>query len=170
MPANPNWVRWTFASVATHLKQVATQANLAVYIDQLDERTEAFQKAGDKVEIRITGPFVEECSADYFHLLMDMNVLLLSRYGGQGKNGYDILRYAGLFQEAMDSPIPVWNYGNQPGDYTDEPATQVFIGCLLPKKSKDGVTVRAYNFGQMDKTEKIKCSVVDARYDMYIDT
>lgn len=173
MPANPNWARWVFSSVAYHLKTVATQAGLAVLVDHLDDRTDAFQKASDKVEIRITGPFTKECSQDYFRIAVDANVLLTSRYDTptSKKNSLDILRYAGLYNEAMDSPIPVWNYGVQPGDYQDDdPSTQVFLGCLLPKAGKDDSAVRVFNFGQMDKIEKIKCSVVDARYELYIDT
>ncbi|HVU88120.1 MAG TPA: hypothetical protein VHD36_12445 [Pirellulales bacterium] len=170
MPANPNWARWTFSSVAHHLKTVATQAGLAVLVDHLDDRTTAFQQATDRVEIRITGPFTKECSANYYQILIDANVLILSRYDTPNKNGLDILTYEGLFNEAMDSPIPVWNYGQELTDYNpDDPDSQIFLGCLLPKSGKDNSAVRVFNFGQADKVEKIKCSVVDARYEMYID-
>lgn len=169
MAANPNWARWIFASVAYTLKNVATNANLAVLVEHLDERSDAFMQAADRAEIRITGPFSQELSKGSYRIWVDANVLLTSRYDGQAKNAYDILRFAGLFQEAMDSPIPVWNYGNQPGDYVDSnPATQVFIGCLLPRPGNID-SVRLFNFGQTDPTEKFKQSVVDARYVMYLE-
>jgi hypothetical protein len=113
MPANPNWTRWFFASVASVLKQVAVDASLPVLVEHFDERT-----------------------AD--------------------------------FQEAMGSPIPVWNYGNQPGDYEDsDPTTQEFIGCLLPRSGKDQ-PVRVFHFGQNQATDKTKQTVVDARYTLYL--
>jgi len=167
--ANPNWARWIFASVAYHLKTVATNANLAVLVEHLDERNDTFMKAADRVEIRITGPFSQMESKGYFRIWVDANVLLTSRYDGAKKNANDILKFAGLFQEAMDGPIPVWNYGNETGDYVaSDLNTQVFIGCLLPRPGKNE-SVRLFNFGQSDKTDKLKQSAVDARYVMYLE-
>lgn len=169
MAADPNWSRWIFASVAFKLKAVATEANLAVLVEHLDERSDAFMKATDRVEIRITGPFTQELSKGSFRIWVDANVLLTSRYDGSAKNAYDILKFAGLFHEAMDSPIPVWNYGPEPGDYLDsDPNTQVFIGCLLPRPGTND-SIRVFNFGQTDKVDKLKQSAVDARYVMYLE-
>jgi hypothetical protein len=63
MSANANWARWIFASVADHLKYVATATDLPVLVEHLDERTPQFSKATDRAEIRITGPFSQEISA-----------------------------------------------------------------------------------------------------------
>lgn len=164
MPANPNWVRWVFASIAFHLKEVATDNSIPVLVEHLDERSEAFMEASDRAEIRITGPFTEEQSQDYFRFLVDANVLLTSRYDGAKKDAYSILKNAGLFHEAMSLPIPIWNYGGEPGDYVDaDPESQVFLGCLLPQRP-----VRVFNFGQNEKTDKLKQTAVDARYEMYL--
>jgi len=169
MPANPNWARWIFASVAYVLKECATNANLAVLVEHLDERSAAFMDATDRVEIRITGPFSQELSKGYFRLYVDVNVLLESRYDGAIKNANDILVNAGLFQNAMDSPIPVWNYGNQVGDYVDgNTATQVFLGCLEPRPGNSD-SIRVLHFGQAPPPDKMKSSMVDARYVLYID-
>jgi hypothetical protein len=150
------------------LKQVAVDASLPVLVEHFDERTADFMHASDRAEIRITGPFVYEFGPDSFRIDIDANVLLASRYDGQKKNAFDIHRFAGLFQEAMGSPIPVWNYGNQPGDYEDsDPTTQEFIGCLLPRSGKDQ-PVRVFHFGQNQATDKTKQTVVDARYTLYL--
>lgn len=168
MPANPNWARWIFASVADYLKQVATDVSLPVLIEHFDERTATFEHATDHAEIRITGPFTQELSHNYHRIWVDANVLLTARYDGQRKNPFNILKYAGLFHEAMASPIPLWNYGNEPGDYVaSDPASQVFLGCLEPRPGKND-SVRVLNFGQMDKTDKIKQTAVDARYVIYL--
>jgi hypothetical protein len=168
MAANPDWARWIFASVAFHLKAIATTANLAVIVEHLDERTEEFMQAADRAEIRITGPSTQELAKGQYRLWVDANVLLTSRYDGAGKNAYDIIRLGGLFQEAMDSPIPVWNYGNQLGDYVDaDPDSHVSLGCLLVRPGRNE-SVRLLHFGQTDKTDKLKQTVCDARYVMYI--
>jgi len=165
MAANPNWARWIFHSVACHLKEVATSASLPVLIEHFDERTAAFERATDRAEIRITGPFDQELSKGYHRIYVDVNVLLTSRYDGQ-KNAATILKYAGLFHEAMSEPIPVWNFGGEPGDYVeDDPDTQVHLGCLTPRPGRND-NVRVMHFGQMDKIDKIKQTEVDARYVM----
>lgn len=168
MAANSNWARWVFASVVVALKQVATNANLPVLIEHLDDRNKQFQEAPDRAEIRVTGPFVQEQGKDYFRIYVDVNVLLISQYGGTNKHGYDILRYAGLFQETMSAVIGVWNYGDQEGDYDpDDPDSQIFLGCLEPKFGENDM-IRVFNLGQTDRTVKQKESVVDCRYVLYL--
>lgn len=169
MSANPNWARWVFASVAHKLKLVATNHSLAVLVDHLDERTDAFMKASDRCEIRVTGPFSQELSEGYHRLWVDCNVLLTSRYDGQRKNAMSIIKLAGLFQEAMSSPIPIWNYGNESGDYIeDDEATHIFLGCLLPRPGNSEGT-KVFHFGQADKTDKLKQTMIDARYVGYFE-
>lgn len=164
MAANPNWARWIFASVAYHLKQVAQAHAVSVLVEHLDERTPTFMQASDRAEIRITGPFSQKLSEGYYRIWLDANVLLTSRYDGEVKNAYTVLKNAGYFHEAMDQPIAVWNYGNEAGDYPD---SQVFLGCLMPRPGRNE-SVRVLNFGQLDKTDKVKQTAVDARYVMYL--
>lgn len=168
MPANPNWARWIFSSVADHLKQVAVDAGLPVLIEHLDERTPQFMDKSDRAEIRITGPFTQQVSNGFYRIYLDANVLLTSRYDGAKKDQMAVFKYAGLFHEAMDGPIPVWNFGNVTGDFVEgDPSSQVFLGCLKPRPGKND-TVRVLHFGQINNTDKLKQSVVDARYYMEI--
>jgi hypothetical protein len=157
-----NWARYVFASVADYFKEVASDNNLPVLVDHLDERTEALMKETDRAEIRITGPFLKHTSKGYYVVFVDVSVLLVSRYDGSRKNAYDILKYAGAFQQAMDSPIAIWNFGGEPGDFDeDDEDTQVFIGCLNPRP---GASVQVLNFGQVDAVEKIKMTEVNMKY------
>lgn len=169
MSANPNWARWIHASVAYALKAVATEHNLAVLVEGIDERSEAFMQATDKVEIRITGPFTKETSKGCFRIWVDINVLIQSRYDGQGKNAYDALTIAGIFHEAMTTPFAIWNYGNKLGDFVDaDPSTHVFLDCLVPRNDSKQEAVRVINLGQISPTDKMKQAMVDGRYEMYI--
>jgi hypothetical protein len=161
MPANPNWARWVFASVATYLKEVAQEAGIAAIVEGLDERTTAFMEATDRCEIRITGPFSREVSQNYFHIEVVVNVLFVSRYE-EAKNQYAIIQTIGTFQQAMDGPIAVYQYGNGPGD---DP--QALVGCLSPVHGR-GDAVRVLHFGQVELTDRLKQSMVDARYWMEV--
>ena len=168
MPADPNWARYIFASVATYLKSTAADLTLPALVEGLDERTDTYMESTDRVEIRVNGPYSQELSFNYFRLWVDVNVLLSSRMDA-GKNGYVIQRLAGQFQSAMDQPIPVWNYGDQPGDFVPSlPDTQIHLGCLSPRP-QTGESIKVLHFGQVEKTDRIKQSIVDARYVMFME-
>jgi hypothetical protein len=169
MPADPNWARYVFASVATYLKAIATENSIPAVVEGLDERTEDFLESTDHLEIRVNGPFSQELSQGYFRLWVDANVLLTSRMDAE-KNGYTIQRLAGIFQSAMDASIPVWNYGDQPGDFVPaDPSTQIHLGCLSPR-TQTSESIKVLHFGQVEKTDRVKQSIVDARYVMYLET
>ena len=163
MSANPNWARWVFASVATFLKQVAQSQQLPVLVEGLDDRTTEFIEATDRCEIRITGPFTKELSHNYFQVEVIVNVLFLSRYE-ESKNQYAIIQKMGVFHEAMDGAIAVYKYGKEPGD--DEHA---IVGCLSPIQGRSDA-IRVMHFGQVNPTDRLKQSMVDARYRMELFT
>jgi len=162
MPANPNWARWVFASMATYLKQVAQDNNVPALIEGVDERASAFMDASDRIEIRITGPYTRELSHNYYELSLDVNVLITSRFDGPDKNRYTPQKIAGIFQEAMDGAIAVYRYGDQPGD--DDHA---LVGCLSPRSGRRDA-VRVLHFGQLNATDRIRQSLVDCGYVMEI--
>ena len=64
----------------------------------------------------------------------------------------------------MDGSIAVYKYGNFPGD--DEHA---LIGCLSPATGRSDA-IRVMHFGQINPTDRLKQSMVDARYRMEIST
>lgn len=161
MPANPNWARWIFASVADYLKQVALDNAIAVIVEGNDERDKAFMQSSDRAEIRVTGPYAQEISHGCFRLWVDVNVLLTSRMDGAQKNAYTLQTNAGLFQEAMDHTISVYRFGTGADD------DQSHLGCLSPRSGKND-SVRVIHFGQVNETDKLRQAAVDARYVMYL--
>jgi hypothetical protein len=158
--SNPNWARWVFASLATYFTSVAQKCNIPVLVEGLDERTTEFMEATDRVEVRITGPFIRDLSVKYYECAVDANALFFSRYE-EGKNKYDILAAVGAFQQAMDSPIPLYRLGNQ--DIDDGG----IFGVLEPRKNR-GESTRVLHLGQADLTNRIKSTLVDARYFTYL--
>ncbi len=168
MPADANWPRYIFASVATYLKTIAADNSLPAIVEGLDERTDKYMESTDRAEIRVNGPYSQELSKDYFRLWVDVNVLLTSRMDAK-KNGYEIQRFSGIFLSAMDRPIPVWNYGKQPGDFVEaDPDTQIHLGCLSPRPATSE-SIKVLHFGQVEKTDRVKQSIVDARYVMFME-
>lgn len=152
---DPNWPRWVFASVADFLKSVATANSLPSLVDGSEDRSDAFANASDRVEIRITGPYTQQLSSNYYLLTVDANVLLQCRY--ETKNGYQRQTLMGPFYEAMAGPIPVYKFGPEAGDDKSQ------IGCLkLPR----GGQVKLHHFGQLTHPERISESICDARYVM----
>ena len=101
MPANPNWTRWIFASIADNLKPLAVTNSIPVIVEGMDDETDAFSEATDRIEIRISGPYTKQLHGEY-RLYVDVNVLLTSRFDGPSKNRYAILINAGLFHEALN--------------------------------------------------------------------
>lgn len=168
MAADPNWARYIFASVATYLKQTATDNSLPVVVEGLDDRTKTYMESTDRAEIRVNGPYSQELAQGCFRLWVDANVLLTSRMDAD-KSAYSIQRFAGIFQSAMDQSIPVWNYGDQAGDFDEaDPATQIHLGCLSPR-TQTSESIKVLHFGQVEKTDRVKQTVVDARYVMYLE-
>ena len=162
MSANPNWARWLFASIDKILRQVATDANLPVIVEGIDDITDSFTEATDRAEIRISGPFTKEFPGEY-RIQMDINVILTSRFDGAQKNRHAILTNAGLFHEKMDGVLKVYKYGSNVGDDSS------YLGCLIPRSGKND-SIRVMHFGQVDPiaTDKLKQSVIDARYEMFL--
>ena len=160
MSANPNWARWIFSSIAKNMLAVATTNSIPAIVEGIDDETDAFTEETDRVEIRITGPYIRKLSGEY-QIFMDVNVILTSRFDGQQKNRHAILTNAGLFQEAMDQAIQIYKFGNSVGDDSSH------LGCLVPRSGKND-TVRVIHFGKVDPTEKVKQSMVDARYEMFL--
>jgi len=143
--------------------EVADDASLPTIIEELDDRNATYMEATTRAEIRINGPFTQEVSKGYFRVWVDVNVLVTSRRDGQ-KNGYDHLRYVGLFHEAMDDMIPIYMFGNQPGDCVQaDPTDCDVIGCLSPRDGKND-SIRVLSFGQLNSTDAIIQNAVDARY------
>jgi hypothetical protein len=155
--ADRNWTRWIHASVAKYLKQVAVDNNIPVLIEGIDDRDQSFMEAPDRVEVRLNGPFSQELSRGYHRLYVDINVLLSSQMGGESKNAYDLDARLGIFHEAMDGVISIFKVGTGPDD------DQSLLVCLTPRPGKND-SVRVVHFGQIERTDRLKQGVVDARY------
>jgi hypothetical protein len=153
-----NLARWIFASVASHFESVASGLSLPYFVEGVDERDDPTMRASH-AEMRVTGPFIKEISSGYFTTEVGINVLLTQQMALSGAGAYDIVQWAGKFQDIMLDPVPVYKYGPSAGD------DDSLVGCLIVKKTRNDA-VRVYHFGQISREDRIRQSEVDAVYGM----
>ena len=163
MSANPNWARWIFASLATYLKEVATENEIKALVEGVDDRTDEIMQASQHVEIAITGPFSREMSRNYYELRVGVRLLIQDRMDNPPKNRYSSQEVAGIYHEALDAVIAVYRYGNNPDD------DQTHLGCLSPARGRNDA-LRVFHFGQMTPTDRLRQSMVDCWYVMELTT
>lgn len=162
---NPHWTRWIISSVADYFKvNVADALSLPFLVEGLDDRSDAFEQAPDRAELRYNGPWTQELSKGYWRLWFDVNILVTSNYDGAVKNRFQLEINTGKFHEYADRCIPIFRYGD-PAQTAENDQTQ--LGHLSPRSGRND-SVRVLHFGQLSKVDRIKQSQVDARYYMYL--
>ena len=153
-----NLPRWLQASLNTYFKDISDGIPLPFFVEVIDEDTiNVFQQ--DHVILRMVGPMLYEGSKGERWATLEVQILLTD-IRQSSENAYNIFTWAGIFQEAMLAPIPIYRYGTGPSD------DDTLLGCLQPDP---GVRnhVRTVNYGQMDKELRITQMSVIARYLLY---
>lgn len=158
---NKNLARWVFASLSVYFKSITDSLNLPLLVEGVDER-EPEKMQEDHVELRVNGPFVKEVSHGCWRTWIDINLLLVNRMMMSTKNAYDIVQWGGVFEQAMAERIPVYKYGSNPED------TGTLLGCLTGRKGSSE-SVRLIHFGQVNKVDRIRQAIIDARYEMFLE-
>lgn len=157
---NPNWSRWIWASILNHFKAVADSIPLPMHAEGVDERDDLDT---NHVEVRVTGPFVKELSRNYYHLSVDVNLLIHNFMKETNESGYDLASWSGIFQAAAEGPINIYKFGGEPGDDSS------YVGCLQLRSGKYDALKLMY-FGQTGRVERLRQSMVDAKYQVYLES
>ena len=155
---NPNWSRWLMASIAVYFKTVADAIPLPLMVAGVNEIV-AEEQQNDHAELRVNGPAITEVSKNFYHIEVDINILVTDLMKTTGENAYDIQTWCGLFQEGMAGPIPIYKYGSEAGDNSSE------IGCLIPRDNKYD-KIRVLHFGQINDVDRVRQSMVDGTFRM----
>ena len=158
---NPNWARWVAASVAVYFKTIADSLKLKIIIEGIDER-ESEKMEVDHAELRINGPMTRQLSEGYFRLDVDTNILLTDLMGGEGDNPYDLMTWAGAFQQAAEKAIPVYRYGPDTTGVDDSSQ----VGCLTIRGRKEGSDL--FHFGQVSVDDRVRQAAVDTQHWMHL--
>jgi hypothetical protein len=72
------------------------------------------------------------------------------------------MRIGGEFEQAMSERIPVYKFGTGVDD------DDSLLGCLTIRKSKSE-SVKLFHFGQINQTDRIRQSVIDGRFELYLE-
>lgn len=153
-----NCPRWIMASVAKYFSDICVGIPLPLLVDGIDERTSE-ELHYDHAELRITGPYITELSKDYWRLLIDVNILLTELMVRE--NVYDLQTWCGKIAAAMDGPINIYKYGGETGDDSS------YVFCLTPLNGRIDPN-RILHFGQLGRTDRIRQSMIDGHFVVYI--
>jgi len=158
---NENLARWVFASIAVYFESIAAGLSLPLLVEGIDERDSEKMRV-DHAELRINGPFVKEVSHNCWRTWTDINILLTDRMMMTQEDAYGIMRLGGAFESAMNERIPIYKLGPDADD------DDSLLGCLTMRKGQSE-SVKLFHFGQIDSTNRIRQSVIDGRYEMYLE-
>jgi hypothetical protein len=78
------------------------------------------------------------------------------------EDAYGMMRWGGEFESAMNERIPVYKLGSGVED------DDSLLGCLTMRKGQSE-SVKLFHFGQINSTDRIRQSVIDGRYEMYLE-
>ncbi len=156
--SNPNWPRWLMASISVYFDSISSSIPLPFMVSGVNEITSEDQHT-DHAELRVNGPFVEEVSKDFYHIEVEINILVTDIMKATGENAYDIQTWCGAYQEGMAGPIPIKKYGSKAGDDSTQ------IGCLIPTDGRRD-SIRVMHFGQIDIEDRLRQSMIDGKFKM----
>lgn len=109
MAQNINWPRWIHASFAKHFDSKKGVYHL--FIEGQERNTSGLEQWA---EFRIDGPFTIEWSKNYFHLDVEINILMMTLY--DELDLYKHQRIIGQFYGAFEPCIPMFKFGTGPDD------------------------------------------------------
>lgn len=161
MAYDHNWPRWIQASVSKHFILACNAESYPVLAEGLDERQTSFMEEPNRIEVRVTGPFISERSKDYWHFEVMANILIHSHMQGSTPNAYLGTIMTGHMAQAASEPISIFKYGSGVDD------DQSLIGCLTLKRGDDD-SIKVYNFGEIDKVNRLRQFAVDVGLEMDI--
>jgi|SRR6516164_3271025 hypothetical protein len=156
MPGNQDWVRWIWASVSKWFDD--RKQGTVLYLDGFDIDQ---VPPKDCAELRMNGPFMINPSRNYWHMDIEINILL--QITPDNEDAHKLWRYAGIYINAMAGEIPVYKYGDGIQD------DQSLLGCLRIRPEKGEEIVLA-NFGRVDPDIEQFRSGLSAFYRLEITT
>lgn len=155
--ANPNWARWTFASVSKHFDD--RRAGIPMFIEGQHRDTKELK---DYFELRMDGPTLLEVSRGCWKLRVEVNILATSAF--DESNYHRIHQNVGILQSAFTS-IEVYRYGTGPDD------DGTFLGCLkLLQNPSNRDFLELNHFGRIDIDTPLTQATVEGHYEMQLDT
>jgi hypothetical protein len=146
------------ASVGKYFKTLALAQTpvLPSLVEGVEDRTETFAAAPDKIEIRVNGPHTKDYGNSSYSKVF-VNLLLTHTIGGAGKNQYKHDTDIGIFYEAAGGPIPVYKLGSEDDDDLSH------LGCLIAESGNNDY-IRVNKFGQLEENTPLRQAMISVTY------
>lgn len=156
MSVNANWPRWIFASCSKHFAD-AIGNELEFFVEGQKRH---FTGAKDRAEFRFDGPRIIEYSKNFFHVFVEINVLIHSVM--DNTDFHHVHRSAGLVATAFTT-IPLYRYG----DGTEDDG--LIFGCLYLLQSGRANSIEINHIGQVDPAVPAMQSSLEGHYTTYLE-
>lgn len=154
---NKNWPKWLKASIYKHFDARKGSYNLS-FEGQLPKAT---NDLASWVELRVDGPYCRELSKDYWELYVEINTLISAQQSPDNLYAFDEM--IGYFLAAFTSSIDIFKYGSGVDDNSAQ------LGCLsMLIGTRQQLQVS--QFGQIEPDSHLQQAVVEAHYQMYLET
>jgi hypothetical protein len=154
---NPNWERWCKISINKHFDE--GKGDTECFIEGFARDTDRLQ---DYFEIRFDGPNIRETTKDKWHLVFEVNVLVVAKI--DPSDVYRINRLTGRVQQLFNECIIVRRWGEGP---QDDQTVLGYLNLRQPKFANEKVQVS--HFGQINPTTDILQASVEGHYEIRID-
>jgi len=166
---NKHWPRWIFSSICDHF---STQSDIELYQDHsrgdakypllIEGQNFDTNRVKHFLELRVDGPVIAEISKDWFHIGLEINILVQSTM--TDTDFHNIHEMVGVVAASFTA-INLYKYGN--GDDDDDS----YFGCLkllqMPKATR-GDNLQIRHFGQIDPRLKIQQASVEGHYKAHL--
>lgn len=154
-----NWTRWIFATLSKHFNDAAVAASVPMFIEGQDRGTALLP---EYFEFRMNGPRCHEVSRDYWHLDIEINILVIQKRNE--KTNHRIFDLCGVILAACVHDIPAFKYGTGLNDNPTES-----LGCLtLSSHLDDNILVT--HLGQLNPDLVEIQSAVETYYRLELET
>lgn len=144
-------IRWSHASFAKYVLGESTLLGIPLLVEGLNERTNKFHEAPDRVELRINGP-VSSLYSGCSRARWNVNLLVTSNLGQGAKNAFALNNLLGEFMATLSQDIPLFETGS-----VNDSGQQ--IGCLQQYGD-----VSAFHYGQLSVNDRVRQGVVTSAY------
>lgn len=149
---NKNWPRWFFASISKHFDDNTTEKMFVEGEPRDTWETKNF------FECRIDGPDFTNLSPKIWLAVVDVNILVQCVISS---DMHKIHKMAGEVAEAFDTPIMIYQYGDD----------SVQLACLeLIQDARTKESINISHFGQINPNQPLLQATVGARFKTNLET
>lgn len=150
--------RWMHSSMAKFFSDlVADMTDPPRYHVEAVDEDEALDFQSPSILFRMVGPYAYGGSNVEWYKV-EIQLLCTDIVQTRNDNSWTVFEWAGVIQDAMLGPMPIFKFGNGPDDNRE-----TLVGCLEPDDTI-GDAIRVVPYGQVDKEVRVKQVAVIGKF------